>query len=57
MHIITEYYRVHLTLTAVSANSADDLLVTFFLFFLENRTLHLMQIVSFCRLLNLPRES
>ena len=35
-----------LTFTFLWANSADDKLVVFFLFFPENRILHFMQIVS-----------
>ena len=35
-----------LTLTMLWADSAADKLVIFFLFFLENRTWHFMQIVS-----------
>ena len=36
-----------LTLTKLWADSADDKFVIFFLFFLENRIWHFMQIVSF----------
>ena len=35
------------TLTHLWTNSADDTLMIFFLFFLENRIWHLMQIVSY----------
>ena len=42
----TEYELVIPTLTMLWANSADAKLMVFFLFFLENRIWHFMQIVS-----------
>ena len=35
-----------LTFTTLHANSADDKLIVFFIFFPENRVWHIMQIVS-----------
>ena len=45
-----EIATVTLTLTMLCANSADDKLMIFFLFFLENRIWHFMQNVSFWKI-------
>ena len=43
---------VGLTLTPLRANSADEKLMTFFLFFPENWILHFMQIVFIVEILH-----